>query len=135
MSPLDHPEPFPCSVFLQTRNVKQNWIAWWDPLALLNKHVNFVAMADEIDHWAPRPCLAKGGQQPCTVELMTRLLVLQHIFNLPGEQMEFQLLDRMSLHRFVGLKGQGRLQDRNTFRNFRERLVQAKAEHLIFDEG
>ncbi|MGO2706482.1 hypothetical protein ACTXN4_11255 [Pseudomonas helleri] len=67
--------------------MKQNWIAWWDPLALLNKHVNFVAMADEIDYWAPRPCRAKGGQQSYTVELMTRLLVLQHIFNPPGEQM------------------------------------------------
>ncbi|MGO3564492.1 hypothetical protein ACTXN4_11260 [Pseudomonas helleri] len=29
----------------------------------------------------------------------------------------------------------GRVPDCNTFWNFRERLVQAKAEHLIFDEG
>lgn len=48
--------------------------------------------------------------------------------------MEFQLLDRMSFQRFAGLKNTARVPDRNTIWNFRERLVQAKVEHLIFDE-
>ena len=65
---------------------------------------------------------------------MTRLLVLQQLFNLSDEQMEFQLLDRMSFQRFAGLKNTARVPDRNTIWNFREWLVQAKVEHLIFDE-
>lgn len=32
-----------------------------DPLALLDKHVDFTALAAEIDRWAPRPNRAKGG--------------------------------------------------------------------------
>ncbi len=56
---------------------------------------------------------------------MTRLLVLQQLFNLSDEQMEFQLIDRMSFQRFAGLKHSGRVPDRNTIWVFRERLVQA----------
>ena len=102
-----------------------------DPLALLNKHVNFAVMAQEIDRWVPRPSRAKGGRPPYPTELMTRLLVLQQLFNLSDEQMEFQLLDRMSFQRFAGLKDSARMPDRNTIWNFRERLVQAKVEHLF----
>jgi IS5 family transposase len=105
-----------------------------DPLALLNKHVDFRLMAEEIDRWVPRPSRAKGGRPPYPTELMTRLLVLQQLFNLSDEQMEFQLLDRMSFQRFAGQKNTARVPDRNTIWNFRERLVQAKVEHLIFDE-
>ena len=65
---------------------------------------------------------------------MTRLLVLQQLFNLSDEQMEYQLLDRMSFQRFAGLKNSARVPDRNTIWTFRERLIQAKVEHLIFDE-
>ena len=32
-----------------------------DPLALLDKHVDFAAPAAEIDRWAPRPSRAKCG--------------------------------------------------------------------------
>ncbi|ERI54532.1 hypothetical protein N878_00450 [Pseudomonas sp. EGD-AK9] len=65
---------------------------------------------------------------------MTRLLVLQHLFNLFDEQMEFQLPDRMSFQRFAGLKHSCRVPDRNTFWVFRERLVQANVERQIFAE-
>ena len=105
-----------------------------DPLALLDKHVDFAALAAEIDRRVPRPSRAKGGRPPYPTELMTRLLVLQQLFNLSDEQMEFQLLDRMSFQRFAGLKNAGRVPDRNTIWVFRERLVQANVEHRIFAE-
>jgi transposase len=105
-----------------------------DPLALLDKHVDFAALAAEIDRRAPRPSHAKGGRQPYPTELMTRLLVLQQLFNLSDEQMEFQLLDRMSFQHFAGLKHSGRVPNRNTLWCFRERLVQANVEHRIFAE-
>ncbi|SFQ54434.1 Transposase and inactivated derivatives, IS5 family [Geopseudomonas sagittaria] len=105
-----------------------------DPLALLDKHVDFTVLAAEIDRWAPRPSRAKGGRPHYPTELMTRLLVLQQLFNLSDEQMEFQLLDCMSFQRFAGLKNSGRVPDRNTIWVFRERLVQANVEHQIFAE-
>lgn len=75
-----------------------------DPLALLNQHVDFVMMAAEIDRWVLSPSREKGGRPPYPTVLMTRLLVLQQLFNFSDEQMEFQLLGRMSFQRFAGLK-------------------------------
>ncbi|ACO77869.1 MULTISPECIES: transposase [Pseudomonadota] len=75
-----------------------------NPLALLSKHVNFAAMAAEIDRWVLRPSRAKGARSPYPIELMTCLLVLQHLFNLSDEQVEYQLLDRLSFHRFETLQ-------------------------------
>ncbi|WP_376749216.1 transposase [Stutzerimonas nitrititolerans] len=83
------------------------------PLAILNRHVDFVVMAEEIDRWVPRPSRAKGGRPPYPTELMTRLLVLQQLFNLSDEQMEYQLLDRLSFQRFAGPKNSGRVPDRS----------------------
>lgn len=40
----------------QEREAKLNSLG--DPLALLDKHVDFAALADEIDGWAPRPSRA-----------------------------------------------------------------------------
>lgn len=105
-----------------------------DPMAVLNTYVDFGVMAEEIDRWVPRPSRARGGRPPYPTELMTRLLVFQKLFNVSDEQMEFQLLDRMSFQHFAGLKNSARVPDRITIWNFRERLVQAKVEHLIFDE-
>lgn len=105
-----------------------------DPLAVLDKHVDFAALAAEIDRWAPRPSHPKGSRPPYPTELMMRLLVLQRLFNLSDEQMELQLLDRMSFQRFARLKHSGRAPDRNTIWCFRERLVKANVEHQMFAE-
>lgn len=58
-----------------------------DPLALLNKHVDFATMAAEIDRWVSRPSRAKDGWPPYPTELMTRLLVPHHLFHLSDGQM------------------------------------------------
>jgi hypothetical protein len=42
-----------------------------DPLALLDKHVDFAALAAEVDHWASRSSRAEGGRPPYPTELMT----------------------------------------------------------------
>ncbi|WP_225610346.1 transposase [Pseudomonas sp. PDM19] len=79
-------------------------------------------MAVEIDCWVPHPSRVEGGRLPYPTELITRLLALQQLFNLSGEQMEFQLLDRVSFQRFIGPKNTARV-PRNTIWDFRKRLV------------
>ena len=46
----------------QEREVKLDKLG--DPLAVLNRHVDFAAMAEEIDRWVPRPSRVKGGDHP-----------------------------------------------------------------------
>ncbi|WP_199065398.1 transposase [Chitinimonas sp. BJB300] len=40
---------------------------------------------------------------------MVRVLLVQQLFNLSDEQMECQLLDRLSFQRFVGLSSSSQL--------------------------
>ena len=105
-----------------------------DPLESLGAHVDFAAMADAVDRALPRPHRYFGGRPPYPTELMVRLLVLQQLFNLSDEQLEYQVLDRTSFQRFLGLKETDRVPDRNTIWSFREKLVQAGLGQAIFDE-
>ena len=115
----------------QEREVKLNKLG--DALRVLEQHVDFVALAAEVDRAAPRPSRERGGRPPFPTELMVRVLLIQQLFNLSDEQMEFQLIDRLSFQRFVGLRASSQIPDRTTIWTFKERLVQAGASESVFD--
>ena len=62
----------------------------------------------------PRPSRERGGRPPFPTELMVRVLLIQQLFNLSDEQLEFQLLDRLSFQRFVGLRHSSQIPDSTT---------------------
>jgi IS5 family transposase len=64
---------------------------------------------------------------------MVRVLVIQQLYNLSDEQMEFQLLDRLSFQRFVGLRQSSQAPERTTIWTFKERLIKAGATERIFE--
>lgn len=104
-----------------------------DVLQVLEKHVDFAALAAAIDKAAPRPSRERGGRPPFPTGIMVRTLLLQQLYNLSDEQLEFQLLDRLSFQRFVGLRHSSQIPDRTTFWTFRERLMAAGADGTIFE--
>ncbi|QNM98595.1 IS5 family transposase [Chitinimonas koreensis] len=104
------------------------------PLQSLDQHVDFAALAGAVDQALPRPHRYFGGRPPYPTELMVRLLVIQQRFNLSDEQLEYQVLDRTSFQRFLGIRDSGKVPDRNTVWSFREKLVQAGLGQAIFDE-
>lgn len=91
-----------------------------DPLTEIESHIDFVALAAEIDRVAPRPVSPQGGRPPYPTETMVRILVLKRLYNLSDEQMEYQLLDRMSYKRFCGLANATTIPDRTTVWAFGE---------------
>ncbi|OIQ83906.1 transposase DDE domain protein [mine drainage metagenome] len=115
----------------QERECKMDKIG--DALSKLAEHVDFAALAAEIDEAAPRPGRERGGRPPFPTELMIRVLVIQQLYNLSDEQMEFQLLDRLSFQRFVGLRQSSQAPDRTTIWTFKERLIKGGASERIFD--
>jgi transposase len=58
--------------------------------------------------------------------------VLQALYSLSDETTEFQIKDRLSFQRFLGLGLDGTVPDATTVWLFRERLVQAKAIDKLF---
>jgi len=103
-----------------------------DPLAEIESYIDFAALAAQVDSIAPRPVSPQGGRPPFPTETMVRILVLKRLYNLSDEQMEYQLLDRMSYKRFCGLAQATNIPDRTTVWTFENRIGEAGA-RAIFD--
>lgn len=52
-----------------------------------------------------------------------KALVIQALYNLSDQQLEYQILDRTSFKGFLGLKKSDRVPDSRTFWHFREQLI------------
>ena len=65
---------------------------------------------------------SKGGRIPWCPVLMLKVLVLQRVFDLSDQETEFQILDRFSFLRFVGLRPGDGSPDHATIWAFKERL-------------
>lgn len=105
-----------------------------DPLVGLAEHVDFEALAERIDAAAPRPSRAKGGRPPYPTVLMVKILVLQQLYNLADDALEYQLLDRRSFLRFLDLTESSSIPDAKTIWLFRDRLAQAGVGNQIFEQ-
>jgi IS5 family transposase len=66
---------------------------------------------------------SNAGRKPYEVTLMFEMPVLQSLYNLFDGQAEFQVRDRLSLQRFLGLLPEDTVPDADTLRLFREQLT------------
>ncbi len=73
-----------------------------------------------------------GGRPPYDPVLMFKIMVLQALYGLSDDQTEFQIQDRLSFMRFLGLGLGDRVPDAKTIWLFREHLSQAKAMEKLF---
>ena len=74
-----------------------------DPLERLAKVVDFELFRAELEAALQRSDRTKGGRPPYDAVLMFKVLVLQTLYKLSDDQTEYQLRDRLSFMRFVGL--------------------------------
>ena len=103
-----------------------------DPLERLTAVVDFEVFRGPLIVALWRSDLGKGGRPPFDPVMMFKILVLQALYSLSDEATEFQIKDRLSFQRFLGLGLDGRVPDATTVWLFRERLVQAKAIDKLF---
>ena len=68
---------------------------------------------------------SKAGRKPLDTLVLFRMLVLQALYNLSDEQIEYQVRDRLSFTRFLGLGFEDGIPDGTTLWLFREKLAQA----------
>ncbi len=91
-----------------------------DPLERLAAVVDFELFRAELEAALNRSDRAKGGRPPYDAVRMFKLLVLQTLYTLSDDQTEYQLKDRLSFMRFVGLDLHGPVPDATTLWLFRE---------------
>ncbi len=103
-----------------------------DPLERLRAVVDFEAFRAELEAALPRADRSRGGRPPWDAVLMFRVLVLQALYTLSDDQTEYQLRDRLSFMRFVGLALQDAVPDAKTIWLYREQLTRAGALAALF---
>lgn len=74
-----------------------------DPLVTLAAVVDFKPFRYRLEKALKCSDGSKGGRPPYDPVLMFKVLVLQALYNLSDDQAEFQIRDRLSFMRFLGL--------------------------------
>lgn len=67
---------------------------------------------------------SKGGRPPFDKLMMFKALIVQGLYNLSDDQLEYQIVDRASFKRFLEIKKSDKVPDSKTFWAFRERLIE-----------
>jgi IS5 family transposase len=107
-----------------------------DPLEMIAGVVPFESFRAEIEAVVLRPVIDKkssAGRKPIDVVVMFRMLVLQSLYNLSDEQAKYQVRDRLSFTRFLGLGIEDSIPDGTTLWLFRERLAKAGLIETLFE--
>ena len=99
-----------------------------DPLEAIAALVPWESFRADIEAVVLTPEEAKkstAGRKPFDAIAMFRMLVLQSLYNLSDEQIEYQVYDRATFTRFVGLGLEDGIPDGTTLWLFREKLARA----------
>jgi len=94
-----------------------------DPLERLDKGVDFGVFREILEKNFSKLAKGKGGRPPYDYVLLFKMLVLQRFYNLSDDKVEYQVNDRMSFIRFLGLTISDDVPDGKTVWNFREKIV------------
>ena len=105
-----------------------------DPLERLDGVIDWKIFQPVLDRVFP-PVTPKGpGGRPAYPKLfLCKILVVQRLYHLSDEATQFQILDRLSFQRFLGLSLSDPVPDQNTIREFREALQKAEAFQSLFE--
>jgi IS5 family transposase len=103
-----------------------------DPLERLALVIDFELFRPELEAALARSDRAKGGRPPHDAAQMFKVLVLQTLYTLSDDQTEYQIRDRLSFMRFLGLALEDRVPDAKTIWLFREQLTQAGGIERLF---
>jgi IS5 family transposase len=103
-----------------------------DPLVKLKRYINF----DEFGEILEKELCREGdktGRPPYNMTFKFKILILQRLYNFSDEEMEYQINDRQSLPRFLGLHMGSRVPDYTTIWRYREELTKARVAKKLFD--
>lgn len=114
---------------LDTRHRKLNER---DPLVTLNQLIDWNDFRPTLLKIREKPRKSNAGRRPIDVLIMFKALILQHLYNISDDELEYQIRDRYSFCRFLGLMPEDRVPDAKTLWLFREQLTQMELAKVLF---
>ena len=103
-----------------------------DPLEQLNKVIKWEMFRSKLTKACQQEDTGKGGRPPIDVIVKFKASTIKRIYNLSYEQTEYQINDRLSFMRFLGISLSDRVLDANTIWDFENTLAQAGLMEELF---
>jgi IS5 family transposase len=75
-----------------------------------------------------------AGAKPFDVVMMFKIMILQRYYGLGDTQVEYQIIDRLSFKKFLGLESGDKVPDEKTVWLFRENLTNSGVIELLFNQ-
>jgi IS5 family transposase len=108
--------------FFDVENRLQSVSKMGDPLEHLASAIPWESFRTDLQRVHEKERKSNAGRKPLDVVLMFKVLILQSLYNLSDEQVEYQVRDRLSFARFLGLGIEDEVPDESSVWRFRERL-------------
>ena len=105
-----------------------------DPLERLNQKIKWEEFRPIIEDGIKKEPKAPGGRPPYDVILKFKMMILQRYYNISDEQLEYQVNDRLTFMRFLGLDIASDVPDCNTIWTFKEQLKENGIVEKLFDK-
>lgn len=103
-----------------------------DPLVRLDALVEWELFRPALNTVRDKARKSNAGRPPFDAVLMFKILIVQSLYNLSDDAAEFQIRDRFSFLRFLGLDIGATVPDSRTIRLFREQLTEAQLIETLF---
>jgi len=104
-----------------------------DPLVKLEAHIDWEIFRPVLEVAFNKPAnRSKMGRPPFDRTLMFKILILQSLYSLSDDQMEYQITDRLSFRRFLKLRSSDKVPDSKTIWKFRETLIEEGVIEALF---
>lgn len=103
-----------------------------DPLEVMAREIPWESFRPVLKKALKKPRKSSAGRKAFDPVLMFKIVVLESLYNLSDQQMEFQIRDRLSFMRFLGLSMDDRVPDEKTIWLFKDTLAQRKVTEKLF---
>ena len=104
-----------------------------DPLERLNAIIDWEIFRAILERMDVKVRKSNAGRKPTCRILMFKMLVLQRLNGLSDERLQYQVTDRLSFMRFLGVALAGNVPDARTVWAFREALREHDLTEALFD--
>ncbi|MDR3130221.1 MAG: transposase [Treponema sp.] len=85
-----------------------------DPLERLNLYIDWEQFREILTLILRKEPKGPGGRPPFDCVMMFKILILQRLYNISDAQAEYQIKDRLSFMRFLGLSLRDTVPDEKT---------------------
>ena len=116
-------------------DITQQLSAIGNPLEMISKVIDFEIFRGNLESKLLNSNKkSNAGAKPYDVVMMLKILILQRYYGLGDTQIEYQILDRLSFKKFLGLSSGDKVPDEKTVWAFRENATRSGVIEELFEQ-